>query len=106
MNDELKDELTERLFTAILALEDKEECYKFFEDICTIKEIKSMSQRLEVARMLKEGATYDQIAEQTGASTATISRVKRYLNYGADGYQLILGRLEEEGASNESEVRD
>ncbi|GAB6099974.1 YerC/YecD family TrpR-related protein [Halanaerocella petrolearia] len=101
MNDKLKDELTESLFEAILLLEDKEECYKFFEDICTIKEVKSMAQRLEVARMLKEGATYDEIAEQTGASTATISRVKRYLNYGADGYQLILDRMDEEVGQDE-----
>ncbi|AGB42221.1 TrpR-related protein YerC/YecD [Halobacteroides halobius DSM 5150] len=95
MDNRLKDEVTERLVEAILLLEDKEECYDFFEDICTIKEIKSMAQRLEVARMLKQGATYDQIAEKTGASTATISRVKRYLNYGADGYQLILERMAE-----------
>ena len=93
---DLKDEATDQLFEAILSLQNKEECYKFFEDICTIKEIEAMSQRLKVARMLKEGATYDQVAEQTGASTATISRVKRYLNYGADGYNLILNRLLEE----------
>ncbi len=92
MND-LKDEVTDQLFEAILSLQNKEECYKFFEDICTVKEIEAMAQRLKVARMLKEGATYDQVAEQTGASTATISRVKRYLNYGADGYNLILGRI-------------
>ena len=93
---DLKDEATDQLFAAILELKDKEECYKFFEDICTVKEIKAMSQRLKVAKMLSEGATYDQIAEQTGASTATISRVKRYLNYGADGYNLILDRLAKE----------
>ncbi|GAB6138647.1 YerC/YecD family TrpR-related protein [Halanaerobaculum tunisiense] len=101
MNNKFKDEATERLFKAILSLENKEECYKFFEDICTIKEIKSMAQRLEVARMLKENATYNEIADETGASTATISRVKRYLDYGADGYQLILGRLDKEDDNDE-----
>ncbi|MCK8816123.1 YerC/YecD family TrpR-related protein [Natroniella sulfidigena] len=94
MNSKLKNEFTEQLFEAILLLENKEECYKFFEDICTVNEIKSLAQRLEVAKMLKEGATYEEIAQSTGASTATISRVKRCLNYGADGYQLILERME------------
>ncbi|WP_408955578.1 YerC/YecD family TrpR-related protein [Natroniella sp. ANB-PHB2] len=95
MNSKLKDEFTEQLFEAILLLKNKEECYKFFEDICTVNEIKSLAQRLEVAKMLKEGATYDEIAQDTGASTATISRVKKCLNYGADGYQLILDRMVE-----------
>ena len=95
MSADFKDEFSEQLFEAVLKLENKEECYKFFEDICTIKEIKALGQRLEVARLLNEGDTYEQIAEETGASSATISRVKRYLNYGADGYQLILKRLEE-----------
>ena len=70
-----------------------EECYQFFEDICTVSELKALSQRLEVARMLSVGHTYDDIVERTGASTATISRVKRCLNYGADGYKTILARL-------------
>ncbi|MCK8826156.1 YerC/YecD family TrpR-related protein [Natroniella acetigena] len=95
MNSKLKDEFTDQLFEAILLLEDKEECYKFFEDICTVNEIKSLAQRLEVAKMLKKGSTYDEIAQDTGASTATISRVKRCLNYGADGYQLILERMDD-----------
>ena len=93
MSTNFGDEFTDQLFEAILQLENKEECYKFFEDVCTIKEIKALGQRLEVARLLNEGDTYEQIAEKTGASSATISRVKRYLNYGAEGYQLILKRL-------------
>ncbi|MGM0502745.1 MAG: YerC/YecD family TrpR-related protein [Bacillota bacterium] len=96
MSADFKDEFTERLFEAVLNLETKEECYKFFEDICTIKEIKTFGQRLEVARLLNEGFTYEEIANETGASSATISRVKRYLNHGADGYQLILERLGED----------
>lgn len=83
------------LFRAILALETEEDCYRFFEDICTIKEIQSISQRLAVAKLLKEKKTYTEIEKQTGASTATISRVNRCLIYGADGYQRILKRLEE-----------
>lgn len=99
MDQRIRDSLTDQLFEAILMLEDVEECYKFFEDICTINEIKAMAQRLEVAKMLQDGATYEEIAKKTGASTATISRVKRYLNYGADGYQMILKRLEERGGN-------
>ena len=94
-NPKLKDELTDQLFKAILLLKDSEECYQFFEDICTISEMKALAQRLEVARMLRDGHTYDDIVERTGASTATISRVKRCLNYGADGYKSILERLDE-----------
>ncbi|MCC5912333.1 MAG: TrpR-like protein YerC/YecD [Clostridiaceae bacterium] len=91
----VKDEFTDALFQAILKLETIEDCYRFFEDVCTIKEIQSISQRLEVAKLLKEGGTYSEIEKATGASTATISRVNRCLNYGADGYKLILQRLEE-----------
>lgn len=83
------------LFKAILSLENMEECYRFFDDICTINELQALSQRLEVAKMLKEKCTYLEIAYKTGASTATISRVNRCLNYGADGYNLVLGRLED-----------
>jgi TrpR-related protein YerC/YecD len=83
------------LFKAILSLENLEECYRFFDDICTINELQALAQRLEVARMLKEKCTYLEIAYKTGASTATISRVNRCLNYGADGYNLVLGRLED-----------
>lgn len=93
-NPKLKDELTDQLFEAVLLLNNSEECYQFFEDICTISELKALAQRLEVARMLKYGHTYDEIVERTGASTATISRVKRCLHYGADGYKSILERLD------------
>ena len=82
------------LFEGILSLQTKEECYRFFEDICTINEIKAFEQRLQVAKMLTERRTYLDIASTTGASTATISRINRSLNYGNDGYKLILGRLE------------
>ena len=95
-NPKLKDALTDQLFKAVLLLKDDNECYQFFEDICTISELKALVQRLEVARMLKYGHTYDDIVERTGASTATISRVKRCLHYGADGYKIILDRLEKE----------
>lgn len=84
------------LFEAILKLESVEECYNFFEDICTIAELKSIAQRLEVAKLLKRGVTYHDISEQLGASTATISRVNRALSYGAGGYRTILDRLDSE----------
>ena len=93
INSKLKDDLTDQLCDAVLSLQSQEECYQFFEDICTISELKAMSQRLEVARMLREGHPYEDIVERTGASTATISRVKRCLNYGADGYNIVLERL-------------
>ena len=80
----------------MLKLENIDECYAFFEDLCTINEILSLSQRFLVAKMLKEKNTYADIAEKTGASTATISRVNHALNYGNDGYELILERLKEE----------
>ncbi|NLI60034.1 MAG: TrpR-like protein YerC/YecD [Clostridiales bacterium] len=83
----------DELFEAILELETIEECYRFFEDICTINEVKSLAQRLEVAKMLKSKRTYQDIADETGASTATISRVNRALVYGSDGYNIILDRL-------------
>jgi TrpR-related protein YerC/YecD len=95
-NPKLKDALTDQLFQAVLMLETEEECYQFFEDVCTISELKALAQRLEVARMLKHGHTYDDIVHRTGASTATISRVKRCLYYGADGYKTILARLDGE----------
>ena len=96
VNPKLKDELNDQLCEAMLSLQTIDECYQFFEDICTVSELKALSQRLEVARMLKDGHTYDDIVARTGASTATISRVKRCLNYGADGYKLILTRLYKE----------
>ena len=95
VNPKLKDEMNDQLCEAMLSLETIDECYQFFEDICTISELKAMSQRLEVARMLRQGHTYDGIVVRTGASTATISRVKRCLNYGADGYGIVLERLDQ-----------
>ncbi|WP_420829627.1 YerC/YecD family TrpR-related protein [Crassaminicella indica] len=92
----LKNEFTDELFEAILLLKNIEECYRFFEDICTIKEIQALSQRLKVAKLLREKKTYNEIEEITGASTATISRINRCLTYGADGYNLILDRLDEQ----------
>lgn len=93
VNPKLKSKQNDQLCDAILTLQTVEECYQFFEDICTISELQAMSQRLEVARMLQAGHTYDEIVASTGASTATISRVKRCLNYGADGYKIVLDRL-------------
>ena len=96
MNDKLKTEEVSRLLDGILSLENKEECYAFFDDICTINELLSLAQRFEVAKMLREHKTYVDIAEKTGASTATISRVNRALNYGSDGYNTVLERIEEQ----------
>lgn len=81
------------LFEAILTLQSEEECFDFFEDVCTVNELLSLAQRFEVAKMLKEGHTYMEVAEQTGASTATISRVNRSLNYGKDGYEMVFARM-------------
>ncbi|AAM23873.1 MAG: TrpR like protein, YerC/YecD [Caldanaerobacter subterraneus] len=97
----IKDKLVDQLFEAILKLKNIEECYRFFEDIATINEIKALAQRLEVARMLRQKKTYIEIAEKTGASTATISRVNRALNYGANGYKIILERLEADSESRD-----
>ncbi len=94
MNSKLKDENTETLIKAVLSLKTPEECWNFFEDLCTVNELKSMSQRLAVAIMLKNKEVYTDIAAKTGASTATISRVSRCLSYGADGYNTVLERLE------------
>ena len=95
MASKLKNELTDRLFECILRMKDKEECYRLFEDLCTVHEIQSIAQRLEVARMLDQKKTYIEIAEKTGASTATISRVNRALVYGSDGYRLAIDRMAE-----------
>ena len=84
------------LFEAILKLKSKEDCQKFFEDVCTIKEIKAIAQRLEVAKMLKDKQLYSKIVAETGASTATISRVNRTLMYGSEGYNIVFDRLKEE----------
>lgn len=94
MNKKLKNDSVDQLFNAVLCLKTKEECYTFFEDLCTVNELLSLSQRFEVAAMLKSHKTYLEIAEKTGASTATISRVNRSLNYGNDGYELVFERLE------------
>ena len=93
MGKKVKTEAIDYLFDAILSLKDKEECYTFFEDICTINELMSITQRFEVAKMLREQKTYLEIAKKTGASTATISRVNRSLNYGNDGYDMVFERI-------------
>ena len=96
MGKKVKTESLDLLFEAILCLKDKEECYTFFEDICTVNELLSITQRFEVAKMLREQKTYLEIAEKTGASTATISRVNRSLNYGNDGYDMVFARINKE----------
>ena len=104
MSKKIRNTEVDHLFDAILTLENKEECYTFFEDVCTINELLSLSQRFvnellsisqryEVAKMLREGKTYLDISNATGASTATISRVNRSLNYGNDGYDMVLERV-------------
>ena len=105
MNKKIKTEAVDHLFDAILTLQNKEECYTFFEDVCTVNELLSLSQRYEVARMLRAQKTYLDIAEKTGASTATISRVNRSLNYGNDGYDMVFARtkVNEEEEKEEKE---
>ncbi|MBP5493128.1 MAG: helix-turn-helix domain-containing protein [Clostridiales bacterium] len=93
MNDKLKDRHMDDLCDAILTLRSREECYALFEDLCTIAEMKSLAQRFQVAILLEKGHTYTEIFEETGVSTATISRVKRCLDYGADGYKTVLDRM-------------
>lgn len=93
VNEKLRDPVTDKLFEGILTLETVDECYRFFEDLATVSEIKALAQRLEVAKMLAKGMTYEDIVAATGASTATISRVKKCLNYGADGYRIVLERI-------------
>ena len=95
MRKKLRTEAVDHLFDAILSLQNKEECYTFFEDVCTVNELLSLSQRFEVAKMLRDQKTYLDIAEKTGASTATISRVNRSLNYGNDGYDMVFSRLQD-----------
>lgn len=96
MSKKIRTEEVDHLFDAILSLQNREECYTFFEDVCTVNELLSLSQRFEVAHMLREQKTYLDIAEKTGASTATISRVNRSLNYGNDGYDMVLERIQKE----------
>ncbi|MBO4383096.1 MAG: TrpR YerC/YecD [Clostridia bacterium] len=93
MTDKLKDANMDFLFDAILQLQDREECYKFFEDLCTVNELKSISQRVVVAKMLTEKRVYSDIVAATGASTATISRVNRSLSYGEGGYDIVFKRM-------------
>jgi len=92
-SSKLKSKMADELFEAVLSLKNTGECYKLFEDLCTVGEIHSLAQRFAVAKMLDEGLKYDEIIAKTGASTATISRVKRFLDYGADGYRLVLDRI-------------
>ncbi len=92
-NSRIKSAQADSLFEAVLKLENLEECYRFFEDICTIKEVQAIAQRLEVAKLLKQNKTYNEIESETGASTATISRINRSLNYGADGYKIMFEKL-------------
>ncbi|NLM06254.1 MAG: TrpR-like protein YerC/YecD [Tissierellia bacterium] len=92
-DSKIKSDQLDGLFEAIMLLENEEECYKFFEDICTIKELQSIAQRLQVAKLLKQNHTYNEIEKETGASTATISRINRSLTYGAGGYDIVLQRL-------------
>lgn len=101
MNKKIKSELVDRLFQCILSMETVEECYQLFEDLCTVNEIQAIAQRMEVAVMLNAKKTYVEIAEKTGASTATISRVNRCLHYGTDGYKLAIGRVYGDGAQTE-----
>lgn len=96
MGKSVRTTAVKELFQAILTLETEEECFHFFEDVCTVNELLSFAQRFEVAKMLKANKTYMEVAEQTGASTATISRVNRSLNYGKDGYELVFSRMEKE----------
>ena len=93
MSKKIRTAEVDHLFDAILTLKNKKECYTFFEDVCTVNELLSISQRYEVAKMLREGNTYLEISKATGASTATISRVNRSLNYGNDGYDMVLNRI-------------
>lgn len=103
LNSKLKDENTDFLFRCILELKSVEECYEFFEDLCTVSELKAMSQRTVVAKMLRDKHVYSDIVSHTGASTATISRVNRSLNYGTDGYELIFQRLDKADMPEQSD---
>ena len=93
MNSKIKNEATDNLFRCILTMKNLDECYRLFEDLCTVHEIQAIAQRMQVAEMLDRKCTYIEIAEKTGASTATISRVNRALTYGMDGYKLAIDRV-------------
>ena len=101
MSRKIRTEAVDFLFDAVLSLKNREECYTFFEDVCTVNELLSLSQRFEVAKMLREQKTYLEIAEKTGASTATISRLYRLLNYGNDGYDMVFARLSKDPEATE-----
>ncbi len=101
MNTKLQDKNLDDLFEAILCLENIEECYDFFEDLCTILELKSLSQRFQVAKLLNEHHVYSDIVTETGASTATISRVNRSINYGSDGYKVVFERMEKKNKNKD-----
>lgn len=88
---------SDTLYRAIVTLQTEDECRRFFQDLCTVSELKAMEQRMDVAMLLDEGLIYSDILERTGASSATISRVNRCLHYGADGYQTVIPRLKEQG---------
>ena len=104
MNKKLKTEAVDHLFQAILTMKNTDECYSFFEDVCTVNELISFSQRYEVAKMLREKKTYLEIADKTGASTATNSRGNRSLNYGSDGYDRGFARVKEKAAAGTTEA--
>lgn len=106
MHKKIHTPAVDHMFEAILCLKTKEECYDFFEDLCTVNELLSLSQRFEVAFMLQAGNTYLEIAEKTGASTATISRVNRSLNYGNDGYEMVFSRTAAPEGNNEIKINN
>lgn len=106
MNSKIRDKNTDFLFKAILTLKDIDECYRFFEDLCTVAEIKAMSQRIVVAKMLSDKKVYSDIVAATGASTATISRVNRSLIYGCDAYKMVFSRMGQEDFGAEQESGD
>lgn len=93
--DKLRGEQLDQMFDAMLSIKTREEFYRFFDDLATMNEIQSLAQRLQVAKMLDDGDTYSQIEQETKASTATISRVRRCLDYGSDGYEIVLERLKD-----------
>ena len=106
MSKDIHTDAVNHLFDAILCLKDRDECYTFFEDICTINDLLALSQRFAVAHRLREQKTYLDIAEKTGASTATISRVNRSLNYGNDGYDMVFSRLEKKSEKKSDKKSD
>ncbi|HIW25625.1 MAG TPA: hypothetical protein H9688_05960 [Firmicutes bacterium] len=105
MNSKIKNEATDNLFKCILTMKNLDECYRLFEDLCTVHEIQAIAQRMQVAEMLDRKCTYIEIAEKTGASTATISRVNRALTYGMDGYKLAIDRLRAQKEAEENNDR-